>query len=149
MWFLFAVVFFFSSRRRHTRSLRDWSSDVCSSDLVVAGQAAIIIPPENFTIRRRVDGPNNASVHTKESDGNDVTEVYYVLEGSATYTTGGSMPDPKNRTAGIKGGQTVKLQPGDVMVIPPGSAHWLNKINGHITYIQARFHGNVLTLHSK
>src|SRR5690349_23494664 len=26
-------MFFFSSRRRHTRSLRDWSSDVCSSDL--------------------------------------------------------------------------------------------------------------------
>src|SRR5690349_25032433 len=33
--------FFFSSRRRHTRSLRDWSSDVCSSDLaLVAGCAA-------------------------------------------------------------------------------------------------------------
>src|SRR5690349_24988482 len=29
-----SVCFFFSSRRRHTRSLRDWSSDVCSSDLV-------------------------------------------------------------------------------------------------------------------
>src|SRR5438105_9380460 len=29
------AVFFFSSRRRHTRSTRDWSSDVCSSDLVV------------------------------------------------------------------------------------------------------------------
>src|SRR5204863_1891868 len=28
------VCFFFSSRRRHTRSLRDWSSDVCSSDLL-------------------------------------------------------------------------------------------------------------------
>src|SRR5258707_11680340 len=28
-----AVVFFFSSRRRHTRYWRDWSSDVCSSDL--------------------------------------------------------------------------------------------------------------------
>src|SRR5437867_6995213 len=27
------VVFFFSSRRRHTRSYGDWSSDVCSSDL--------------------------------------------------------------------------------------------------------------------
>src|SRR5437868_14710563 len=26
-------MFFFSSRRRHTRSKRDWSSDVCSSDL--------------------------------------------------------------------------------------------------------------------
>src|SRR5699024_11825608 len=29
--------FFFSSRRRHTRSKRDWSSDVCSSDLVQFG----------------------------------------------------------------------------------------------------------------
>src|SRR5438034_8889707 len=29
------VFFFFSSRRRHTRSLCDWSSDVCSSDLAV------------------------------------------------------------------------------------------------------------------
>src|SRR5207247_5557346 len=27
------LIFFFSSRRRHTRSTRDWSSDVCSSDL--------------------------------------------------------------------------------------------------------------------
>src|SRR5207249_7547602 len=27
--------FFFSSRRRHTRSKRDWSSDVCSSDLIL------------------------------------------------------------------------------------------------------------------
>src|SRR5207249_7982130 len=29
-------LFFFSSRRRHTRSKRDWSSDVCSSDLIAA-----------------------------------------------------------------------------------------------------------------
>ena len=31
---LFCLVFFFSSRRRHTRCSRDWSSDVCSSDLL-------------------------------------------------------------------------------------------------------------------
>src|SRR5436309_8986240 len=30
----YIFVFFFSSRRRHTRFSRDWSSDVCSSDLV-------------------------------------------------------------------------------------------------------------------
>src|SRR5437868_15093774 len=40
--------FFFSSRRRHTRSKRDWSSDVCSSDLsapakVVAGADALLV----------------------------------------------------------------------------------------------------------
>src|SRR5207245_4495108 len=28
------ILFFFSSRRRHTRCYRDWSSDVCSSDLM-------------------------------------------------------------------------------------------------------------------
>src|SRR5207245_4252786 len=38
LWFFAAlryirVFFFFSSRRRHTRCYRDWSSDVCSSDL--------------------------------------------------------------------------------------------------------------------
>src|SRR6266496_5525512 len=33
--------FFFSSRRRHTRSLRDWSSDVCSSDL--RNQALLVV----------------------------------------------------------------------------------------------------------
>src|SRR5207253_6894109 len=32
---LFFVFFFFSSRRRHTRWPRDWSSDVCSSDLPI------------------------------------------------------------------------------------------------------------------
>src|SRR5438034_11507761 len=32
----FVFLFFFSSRRRHTRSLCDWSSDVCSSDLIGA-----------------------------------------------------------------------------------------------------------------
>src|SRR6266700_6588957 len=31
------ILFFFSSRRRHTRFSRDWSSDVCSSDLHIAG----------------------------------------------------------------------------------------------------------------
>src|SRR5436309_856085 len=37
MWYFF----FFSSRRRHTRFSRDWSSDVCSSDLV--GQDRVLV----------------------------------------------------------------------------------------------------------
>src|SRR6266705_2006183 len=39
--FLF-IFFFFSSRRRHTRSYGDWSSDVCSSDLQCRGNGRII-----------------------------------------------------------------------------------------------------------
>src|SRR2546421_1617985 len=38
--------FFFSSRRRHTRSDRDWSSDVCSSDLQIAKAKTKIGAPD-------------------------------------------------------------------------------------------------------
>src|SRR5437867_7139309 len=37
-----SILFFFSSRRRHTRSYGDWSSDVCSSDLVGGVMAGVI-----------------------------------------------------------------------------------------------------------
>src|SRR5260221_7735810 len=43
------LFFFFSSRRRHTRSLCDWSSDVCSSDLKIRASISDILP---------VDGAN-------------------------------------------------------------------------------------------
>src|SRR5208282_6489015 len=36
--FFLSFFFFFSSRRRHTRCYRDWSSDVCSSDLADGSQ---------------------------------------------------------------------------------------------------------------
>src|SRR3989440_5215882 len=41
----FFFFFFFSSRRRHTRSDRDWSSDVCSSDLVNPSRIVYYCPP--------------------------------------------------------------------------------------------------------
>src|SRR5690242_21872701 len=45
--------FFFSSRRRHTRLTCDWSSDVCSSDLVFGDVAgAEVVRPATF---RRLD----------------------------------------------------------------------------------------------
>src|SRR5438105_7941279 len=44
--FVCCFFFFFSSRRRHTRSTRDWSSDVCSSDLGFAlGAADYLVKP--------------------------------------------------------------------------------------------------------
>src|SRR4030043_1320903 len=45
---LFCFFFFFSSRRRHTRCSRDWSSDVCSSDLRAKLQSCPrTTPPEH------------------------------------------------------------------------------------------------------
>src|SRR4030066_974040 len=40
--------FFFSSRRRHTRFKCDWSSDVCSSDLIELEIGLPALPPEEF-----------------------------------------------------------------------------------------------------
>src|SRR5256885_12177702 len=52
------MVFFFSSRRRHTRLQGDWSSDVCSSDLrakiasvVLAHGQFLRVPPETPSVR--------------------------------------------------------------------------------------------------
>src|ERR1035438_10561301 len=45
--------FFCSSRRRHTRCLSDWSSDVCSSDLYAAKQLGYMAIPANRAVRRK------------------------------------------------------------------------------------------------
>src|SRR5690349_22015799 len=58
--------FFFSSRRPHTRSLRDWSSDVCSSDLADLGFRAYKMRPalgpdrdlETVRLMRKAVGPD-------------------------------------------------------------------------------------------
>src|SRR5437870_7031530 len=50
------AVFFFSSRRRHTRWPRDWSSDVCSSDLKDWIQEAECVPHEEQAFRGAISG---------------------------------------------------------------------------------------------
>src|SRR5256884_7910090 len=59
--------FFFSSRRRHTRCSRDWSSDVCSSDLLLSVHKESYIPrelPEDLRIANKpgeLEGVRNDS----------------------------------------------------------------------------------------
>src|SRR5699024_11631397 len=50
-------IFFFSSRRRHTRSKRDWSSDVCSSDLVEFAAAEPTTTPAPTTTTTQPPAP--------------------------------------------------------------------------------------------
>src|SRR5690606_40310247 len=64
-------LFFFSSRRRHTRFSRDWSSDVCSSDLggCPASRATPVPPPPCLRIRldaRSVVMYSSAEVRSEE-----------------------------------------------------------------------------------
>src|SRR5207245_8324467 len=53
--------FFFSSRRRHTRCYRDWSSDVCSSDLGCGGQieTVVISPLSKLAYKSTAGDPAN------------------------------------------------------------------------------------------
>src|SRR5690625_5699653 len=77
------MVFFFSSRRRHTRWPRDWISDVCSSDLgaavwsgtarspsAVASAATSLLPtsagPRRMASRERGEPPSRSEEHTSE-----------------------------------------------------------------------------------
>src|SRR5699024_11752021 len=44
-----------SSRRRHTRSKRDWSSDVCSSDLVKPGKIKFLSKTKNLSLQETIE----------------------------------------------------------------------------------------------
>src|SRR3954469_14567121 len=73
----------------------------------------------NYTvITGHRDKPGQAELHTKDDD------VIYVLQGTATFITGGKVVDAKTtaadevRGAGIKGGESRKLSQGDVIIIP-------------------------------
>src|SRR5260221_10144958 len=73
---LVLVFFFFSSRRRHTRSLCDWSSDVCSSDLQ---------HPQQRLLHRR-DVPLRVAAHLADEEA--VVEDVVVRERRALGKTG-------------------------------------------------------------
>ena len=87
-----------------------------------------------------------------------VTEVYHIITGSGTFVTGGTMVDPtpspadgttvkilvgpSTNGASIRGGQSRKVGPGDVIVIPPGVAHWFSAVEADMDYLVVRVDGD-------
>jgi mannose-6-phosphate isomerase-like protein (cupin superfamily) len=83
-----------------------------------------------------------------------VSEVYHVIDGSATLVVGSDITDLKRRPAddravrllngpggngaSIRNGVTYQLKPGDVVIIPAGVGHWFTKIDDHISYLMVR-----------
>src|SRR6266498_5703787 len=69
MEFRRSSLFFFSSRRRHTRCGRDWSSDVCSSDLIVPEVREWVIERIERGTLQRIDVAVNSPVRNLSRKG--------------------------------------------------------------------------------
>jgi mannose-6-phosphate isomerase-like protein (cupin superfamily) len=69
------------------------------------------------------------------------TEVHYIVDGSATFVTGGSIvrPAAAGAVAEIRDGVSRHVSKGDVVVIPENSPHWYKDVDGSITYLEVRF----------
>jgi mannose-6-phosphate isomerase-like protein (cupin superfamily) len=90
-----------------------------------------------------------------------VSEVYHVIDGSATLVTGPDLVGkkrrpadletvrlfngPGNNSSSIRDGATHQLKAGDVIVIPAGTGHWFTKIDDHITYLMIRIDPDKVT----
>jgi mannose-6-phosphate isomerase-like protein (cupin superfamily) len=84
----------------------------------------------------------------------EITEIYYVISGVGTFVTGGTMTGaspvaadgtvvkvlvgPSTTGPTIAGGQSRRIGPGDVIIVPPGVAHWFSAIESDLDYLVFR-----------
>jgi quercetin dioxygenase-like cupin family protein len=77
-------------------------------------------------------------VHDKETD------IFYVVDGEATFVTGGKMIGGKQSRpdqwlgASIEGGEVHHLVKGDVITIPAGTPHWFKEVPKSINYYMVK-----------
>src|SRR6266487_3663816 len=82
----------------------------------------------------RRDQPGQAEIHTLDTD------IIYVMEGTATFVTGGTAVDAKEiapneiRGSRIDGGETRQLSKGDVIIVPNNTPHWFKEVGGAFLY---------------
>ena len=87
-----------------------------------------------MTAHREKSAPATAELHERDTD------VFYIVDGSATFITGGKMLEGKStgpnevRGSGIDGGDTHQLNKGDVIIIPAGVPHWFKDVKSNFLY---------------
>lgn len=80
------------------------------------------------------EGPGMAEVHELDAD------IIYVLAGSATLVTGGTVEGGKTtapseiRGSAIHGGEVRRIAKGDVLIVPQGTPHWFKDVSGPLDY---------------
>jgi mannose-6-phosphate isomerase-like protein (cupin superfamily) len=98
-----------------------------------------LLATNNFKVMAgRRTGPGEVEVHEHDTD------IFYIMEGSATFVTGGKAIDQKSSGPGemrakeIVGGEERQLNKGDVIVIPNGIPHWFKEVNGTFLYYMVK-----------
>jgi mannose-6-phosphate isomerase-like protein (cupin superfamily) len=87
---------------------------------------------------RRRDKSGIGEVHTLDTD------IVYVVEGTATFVTGGTLVSPKAtapdeiRGSAIEGGETYHLSKGDVIIVPNRVPHWFKEVPGPFLYFMVK-----------
>jgi mannose-6-phosphate isomerase-like protein (cupin superfamily) len=96
--------------------------------------ATLVSTPEyNVSCSNRT-GPGVVEIHTKETD------VIYVIDGAATFVTGGTALNVtatnslQPRGTDIQGGETHHLVKGDVIAVPAGIPHWFKEVPSSVSY---------------
>ena len=107
--------------------------------------------------RGKLDAPARDSV----AEHDQVSEVYHIIDGTATLVLGPDITNrqrrpatlqtvrefngPGNNGSEIRNGTTYQLKAGDVVVIPAGTGHWFTKIDDHIDYLMVRIDPDKIT----
>lgn len=91
---------------------------------------------------------NMAKVTGGYTQHDKVTEMYHVISGTGTHTSGGTLANPKRTEAGVAGpglhgdnvtgGVSRKVGPGDVIIIPPNVPHAWSEVPSPIVYLDIR-----------
>lgn len=103
-------------------------------DAALSKGGSLVTAPDLTVIGNYRNKPGHVEVHEKETD------VFHVIDGEATFVTGGAMVGGKATRPGqwagtdVKGGQTHHLTKGDVIVIPAGTPHWFKEVPKSISY---------------
>jgi mannose-6-phosphate isomerase-like protein (cupin superfamily) len=105
----------------------------------VFAQGGPLLATNNFKVMAlRRDQPGEAEVHDQDTD------IFYVLEGSASLVTGGTTSEPRTtapgetRGKGITGGEERRVAKGDIVVIPNGVPHWFKQVAGPFLYYMVK-----------
>lgn len=115
-----------------THAVSFFDHDSVSAKLAKGG--SLLATPTYSVSGSHRDKAGQVEIHDKETD------IFMVMDGAATFVTGGmSMNDKvtgpnQHLGTGMKGGESRNLVKGDVMVVPAGTAHWFKAVPDHVSY---------------